>query len=114
MKKIFRLFVLGILILGFGPFLNAQFLPEEVAEWPKWEKFLEEAEVISYEQIKGKEAVTEPYVLTLEKDGVSRQGLWKNPEGRMRGWIEGWKWEIAAFRIDQLLGLNMIPPTVEK
>ena len=114
MEKIFRFSVLWILILGISPFLSAQFLPEEVAEWPKWEKFMEEAEVISSEQLRGRGAVTEPYVLTLEKDGVTRKALWKNPEGRMRGAVEGWKWEIAAYRFDQLLGLNMIPPTVEK
>lgn len=114
MKKTIKLSALWILILGFAPFLSAQFLPEEVAEWPKWEKFMEEAEVVSSEQLRGRGAVTEPYVLTLEKDGVIRKALWKNPEGRMRGSIEGWKWEIAAYRIDQLLGLNMIPPTIEK
>lgn len=114
MKKIIKLSALWILILGMCPFLSAQFLPEEVAEWPKWEKFMEEAEVVSSEQLRGRGAVTEPYVLTLEKDGVTRKALWKNPEGRMRGAIEGWKWEIAAYRLDQLLGLNMIPPTVEK
>lgn len=114
MKNTIKIAVLWILILGFVPFLSAQFQPEEVAEWPKWEKFLEEAEVVSSEQLRGRGAVTEPYVLTLEKDGVTRKALWKNPEGRMRGSIEGWKWEIAAYRIDQLLGLNMIPPTIEK
>ncbi|MBN2246253.1 MAG: hypothetical protein JW755_10460 [Candidatus Aminicenantes bacterium] len=114
MKKIVKLLALCALISGLSPFLSAQFLPEEVAEWPKWEKFLEEAEVISSEQLRGRGAVTEPYVLTLEKDGITQKALWKNPEGRMKGWLEGWKWEIAAYRIDQLLGLNMIPPTIEK
>jgi hypothetical protein len=50
----------------------------------------------------------------LEKDGVKRRALWKNPRGRMHGFIENWKWEIAAYRMDKHLGLNMVPPTVEK
>lgn len=114
MKKTIKFLALVSLILGISSFLSAQFLPEEVNEWPKWVKYLEEAEVVSSEQLRGRGAVTEPYVLTLEKDGVTRRALWKNPEGRMGGAIEGWKWEIAAYRIDQLLGLNMVPPTIEK
>jgi len=114
MKKIVNLFALCFLILGASLFLSAQFLPDEMAEWSKWEKFLEEAEVVSSEQLRGRGAVTEPYVLTLEKDGITRKALWKNPEGRMGGYLEGWKWEIAAYRIDRLIGLNMVPPTVEK
>lgn len=114
MEKIFRMVVICVLISGGSQFMRAQFLPEEVAEWSRWEKFLEEAEVVSSEQLRGRGAVTKPYVLTLEKDGITRKALWKNPEGRMGGAIEGWKWEIAAYRIDQLLGLNMIPPTIEK
>jgi len=32
----------------------------------------------------------------------------------MKGFIENWRWEIAAYRLDKYLGLNMVPPTVEK
>jgi hypothetical protein len=42
------------------------------------------------------------------------KGLWKNPEGIQDGFLEGWRYEIAAYRMDKLLGLNMIPPTVER
>jgi len=28
--------------------------------------------------------------------------------------MENWRWEIAAYRLDKYLGLNMISPTVEK
>ncbi len=28
--------------------------------------------------------------------------------------MEGWQYEIAAYEMDKLLGLNMIPPTVER
>jgi hypothetical protein len=30
------------------------------------------------------------------------------------GFLEGWQYEIAAYRLDKLLGLNMIPPAVER
>ncbi|MFC2158391.1 hypothetical protein ACFLT9_11190 [Acidobacteriota bacterium] len=93
---------------------RGQFTSDEISEFEKWEEFLKTAEVISSEQMGSREAVTNPWVLTLEKDGVTRKGLWKNPKGRLRGYVEGWQWEIAAYRIDRLLGLNMVPPTVER
>lgn len=108
------IFFIFIIVLGFHLQSIAQFTPEELTERPKWEEFLKTAEITSFYQKKGREAVTEPWVLTLEKDGIKRQALWKNPEGREKGFIEGWEWEIAAYRLDKYLGLNMVPPTVEK
>jgi len=34
--------------------------------------------------------------------------------GRREGYFESYKSEIAAYRLDQLLGLGMVPPTVER
>jgi hypothetical protein len=114
MKK--RLFILVFLVLVMALFLPsfAQFMAEEIAERGKWEKFLEEAEVVDFYQMKGPEAVTEPWVLTLEKDGVKMRALWKDAFGRQKGAMESWKWEIAAYRLDKLVGLEMVPPTIEK
>ncbi len=103
-----------IAFLGFQFQLIAQFTPKELAEREKWEEFLKTAKIIGQKQQKSREAVTEPWDLTLEKDGVTRKALWKDAEGRMRGFVENWKWEIAAYRLDKYLGLNMISPTVEK
>jgi hypothetical protein len=50
----------------------------------------------------------------LEKDGITMHAWWKNVEGRPKGFPDNWKWEIAAYRMDKLLGLNMIPPIVMK
>jgi hypothetical protein len=93
-----------------------QFLAGELAERERWESFLEKAEVIMAEsrQLKGSEAVTSPWVLMLSLDGVKHKGLWKNPQGRMGGYWEGWNYEIAAYRLDKHLGLGMVPPTVER
>lgn len=103
-----------IVFLGFQFQSIAQFTPEELAEREKWEEFLKTAKIIGQEQQKSREAVTEPWDLILEKNGVTRKALWKNAEGRMKGFIENWKWEIAAYRLDKYLELNMISPTVEK
>ncbi len=58
--------------------------------------------------------MTEPWVLTLEKDGIRNDAIWKDVAGRAKGFMENWKWEIAAYRLDKYLGLNMVPPTVER
>lgn len=104
----------GIVLLGAGAFALAQFLPEETAERTKWEEFLATAKIVAEEQMTGPESVTNPWRLTLEKDGVRNIALWKNVTGRPKGYIDSWKYEVAAYRLDKLLGLNMIPPTVER
>ncbi len=114
MKKRSLIFILLIIALGFGLQSRAQFTSEEVVEREKWEDFLQNAEVVEQNQMVSREAVTSPWVLTLEKDGVRKKALWKNPEGLMKGFLENWKWEIAAYRLDKYLGLIMVPPTVER
>jgi hypothetical protein len=114
MKKRFLIFFFFIVVLGFNFPSRAQFTPEEVAERAKWEEFLKTAKIIKEEQIVGREAITKPWQLTLEKDGITRNALWKNPEGLQLGYIEGWRYEIAAYLMDKYLELNMVPPTVER
>jgi len=114
MKKRLIIFFSFMIILAFHLQSIAQFKPEELAERAKWEEFLRKAETTSFYQQKSREAVTEPWELTLEKDGIKKNALWKDIEGRAKGFMENWKWEIAAYRLDKYLGLNMVPPTVEK
>ncbi len=97
-----------------APALLAQFTPEELALRPQEEEFLKAAEIVGQEQLGGVEAVTNPWVLTLKQGDVTHKALWKNAEGRMHGYIEGWQYEIAAYLLDKDLGLNMVPPTVER
>jgi len=104
-----------LIFLGFIVQSLAQFKEEELTEREKWEQFLTEAEVTASDQPWGeREAVTSPWRLTLEKDGIVKQGIWKDCEGRMKGFMENWRWEIAAYRLNKYLGLDMVPPTVEK
>lgn len=102
------------LLLAGGSALHAQFTAEQVAEDAEICRFLEQAEVKDSEQMPQSEGVTEPYKLTLVHDGTERLALWKNPRGRVGGFLEGWQYEIAAYRLDRYLGLNMVPPTVER
>jgi hypothetical protein len=114
MKNEFSVILFSVLILGFSLQALAQFTKEEVAEREKWEEFLQTAEIMDSEQpFSDREAVTNPWKLTLEKDGITKHAIWKNCEGRPRGYVENWRWEIAAYRLDKYLGINMVPPTVE-
>ncbi|HOW86306.1 MAG TPA: hypothetical protein P5119_09950 [Candidatus Aminicenantes bacterium] len=91
---------------------SAQFTAEEVARRAAMEDFLLTARIVRSEEIG--EGVTRPWRLYLEKDGVERKAAWKNPRGLQNGHLEGWQYEIAAYRLDKLLGLNMVPPAVER
>jgi len=107
-------FLFACCFLSFCAAAFAQFLPEEVAERPKWEEFLKAADIVGQEQMGGLEAVTNPWRLTLSKDGVTHDAIWKDIEGMKKGFKEGWKYEIAAYLFDKYLELNMVPPTIEK
>jgi hypothetical protein len=92
----------------------AQFKPEEITDFAKWEDFLATAKIVGERRLPESEGVTRPYDLTLEKDGVTRHGAWKPLAGLVKGYNESWKTEIAAYRLSKYLGLNMVPPTVER
>ncbi len=120
-----RAAVIGSLILALaaarpapadGPFPAAQFTADELAQRDSREAFLVRAKVVESEsrQMKSAEAVTSPWVLMLELDGLKHRALWKNAEGRLGGYWEGWMYEIAAYRLDKLLGLGLVPPTAER
>jgi len=100
-----------LLILSIS-YLNAQFTSEELAQRPELEEFLKTAEIIKSKDIG--EGVTKPCKLDMQRGDEVLSGCWKNPSGMQKGFLEGWQYEIAAYAMDKLLGLNMIPPTVER
>ncbi len=112
--KNLRCILAGIGLFAAVGWAAAQFLPEDVTARPKWEEFLATAKVVKADRMTGPTSVTNPYHLWLEKDGVQAEGLWKNVTGRPKGYIDSWKYEVAAYRMDKLLGLNMVPPTVQR
>jgi hypothetical protein len=61
------------------------------------------------------EGVTHPKKAKLPPGGPTDTLFFKAvPEGPQGGAMEGYKEEIAAYQIDQMLRLGMVPPTVEK
>lgn len=87
------------------------------------EAFLRSAEVVKREDI-GK-GITRPQRLTLRDGTRTARAVWKTIDvhtlGQQRmaqGWEfdfrDSWKGEVAAYELDKLLGLHLVPPTVER
>jgi hypothetical protein len=104
---VFLFFFLWLALLIFG-----QFTPSELAQREEIEEFLKTAEIVNVEKVG--EGVTIPRRVYLKAGDKEGSGVWKNPKGVEQGYLEGWQYEIAAYEMDKLLGLNMIPPTVER
>jgi len=59
--------------------------------------------------------VTRPRRAYLEPGNPIDSLVWKVlPPGRRRGYWESYKSEIAAYELDKLLAMNMVPPAVER
>ena len=79
--------------------------------WPdraELEHFLRKAKITERKKL-GK-GVTNPDKITLELDGVVRHAIYKRVDKRH----DNWRHEIAAYELDKLLGLGMVPPTVRR
>jgi hypothetical protein len=59
--------------------------------------------------------VTRPRRAFFAEGGLAASAVFKVlPPGRQSGFFESYKAEIAAYELDKLLGLGMVPPTVER
>jgi hypothetical protein len=97
---------------GAGFFGRGQFTPAEIAQREEWEEFLKTADIVKSERIG--EGVTKPWKLYLKKGTIEKKAAWKNPEVKQGDFVDSWKYEIAAYRLDKLIGLNMVPITIER
>lgn len=104
--------IAGIGAAVIAPFLRGQFPPAEIEKRAGQEEFLKTGRIIKAEPVG--EGVTSPWKLTLRKDGLEHQAAWKGITTVPGGPPDEWRCEIAAYRLDKLLGLNMVPPAVER
>lgn len=85
------------------------------------EDFLRTAEVVDTERIPV--GVTKPQKVTLEKGDLTLHAVWKTIDSEERvqkldgkppeiGFRDSYKHEVAAYELDKLLGLGLVPPTV--
>jgi hypothetical protein len=79
----------------------------------EFEEFLRNTELDRMEEIPV--GVTKPMRGYFGPGGLCESMSWKAIKpGRYKGFWESYRSEIAAYELDKLLGLQMIPPTVEK
>ncbi|MFH1574176.1 MAG: hypothetical protein ABIG68_09340, partial [Acidobacteriota bacterium] len=87
------------------------------------EDFLRNAEIV---KAKGTPiGITNPVRLTLDNGRIRHDAAFKSIDERKLGiyrleksteydFKDSWKFEVAAYELDKLLNLNMVPPTVER
>jgi len=82
-----------------------------VGHTQEYEELLETAKIVSIKEL-GRGA-NKPKRVTLKKGDHTLRALWKpiHRGPKESGW-ESYETEVAAYRVDRMLGLDMVPPTV--
>ncbi|HEY7821035.1 MAG TPA: hypothetical protein VIG29_22615 [Vicinamibacteria bacterium] len=103
-----KLHLLGLVVLCV-PDVSGQ----TAREWPVLEAVLETGSVVKIEELGS--GANRPLKVTLEKDGRTVNGLWKPiKRGPREETWESYQAEVAAYELDKMLMLRMVPPTVER
>jgi len=76
------------------------------------EKMLLDGKVLKMEDVPI--GVTKPQRATLEGTPAIRFAWKPLTPGYSKGFMESYKAEIAAYKLDRMLGMNMVPPIVER
>ncbi|HQX80613.1 MAG TPA: hypothetical protein PKW63_02590 [Vicinamibacterales bacterium] len=91
---------------------------------PAAENFLTKAKIVSTRPLGS--GITRPLQVTLELDGVTRLAVFKSIDERKAGvttmpdgtseidFQDSWQTEIAAYTVARIIGLDMVPATVER
>ncbi len=84
------------------------------------ESFLFHAQIIDIESVG--EGITQPKRLTLEHDGVRHRAIFKNIDAETvgfsyadrleRNFSDKYAYEVAAYRLDRLAGIGLVPVTI--
>jgi hypothetical protein len=120
-----RLAVLVSLTLMLSASILSRVVPaEQVIQGPEIEQFLKKARFVAKEPLGS--GVTGSLKVTLELDGKKqfavlktvdqmRPGARLNAAGQMEiDFQDSWRTEVAAYQLDKLLGLGMVPATIER
>jgi hypothetical protein len=91
---------------------------------PAAEQFLLKGRIAKTED--AKEGVTQSKIVTVEYNGATHRGLFKtideskagvttfaNGSGEI-GFQDSWQTEIAAYQVDLIIGLGLVPATIER
>jgi hypothetical protein len=122
MRSIARNVGIVIVIAGTVPLLAGQ--DQTVFQGEAIEEFLQRGEVKSIRDLGT--GITRPQRATLAFNGVENDALYKTIDVRKQGattledgtvevdFRDTWETEVAAYRLDRLLELGMVPATVER
>ncbi|NOR15266.1 MAG: hypothetical protein GQ544_06145 [Candidatus Aminicenantes bacterium] len=109
-KSIFSILVMLLFFLVL--FSEAQLSQDILDNRAKFEALLKKGEIVKHVDIG--EGINNPKRLFLKLGNVEGSGAWKNVDGVVQGYKDKWRYEVAAYIFDRMLGLDMVPPTVEK
>lgn len=78
------------------------------------EKYLKKAKVVSIETDRGRR--TESWEINLDDGKIQGKGFFKlaNRERPNLSGGDSYKYVLASYELDKMLGLNLVPPTVER
>lgn len=99
-----------------APALTAD-APKDARTWlgrnAEIEEYLRTVEMLSFENLPA--GVTKPKRARLPPGGPMQYLTWKTLQPAMYdGYFESYRSEVAAYELDKVLQLNMVPPTVER
>jgi hypothetical protein len=115
--------LLSILVLLISSAVTGQVVRSQVIQGEEIEDFLRKAEIVAAKTMDI--GITGPRKVTMVLNGQTRFGVFKDvdvykaierfADGRVDvNHQDSWKGEIAAYEIDKIIGLGMIPATVER
>ncbi len=107
----------GAVLVAIASALSAQASSLPAAPWAAERAAIEDCleRGVVTERSKISVGITKPEKVTLDCGDRTIGAIWKALQpGYQHGWWEDYRSEVAAYRIDVLLGLDMVPPTVAR
>ena len=109
--------VFSICLISFGNwfFCKSQTANQENMKSKEMENYLRTADIVSIEKDESA-GRTAPWRINLDDGKIARQGHFKHVN-RLRPSLfpaDSYKYDIAAYELDKLLDLNIVPPIVER
>ena len=112
-KRTFLFCLVFLLSLSHGIFGQVDFTQEEL-DLNELEEYLRTAKVTSIE-IKESEGRTAPWEVALDDGKTQRRGRFKHIHRSRPHYLpDSYHYEIAAYELTKLLGIQMIPPVIER